>query len=118
MTIDPTFGQMRQTSMGNWLESAGVFGPPGKHDDECEAKFVIEYAPGNPYWTECLCKERREDWLYTQPRIKVWKEMDREQQSYMMWRGMCRKCHDMWQFWLFGASLGYGLEHQRRCVHD
>lgn len=32
-----------------------------------------------------------------------------------MWIGTC-SCGKKWQFWFFGATLGYGLEHLRRCI--
>jgi hypothetical protein len=46
-------------------------------------------------------------------KIRIWKEK-RPIRFYRMWRGQC-DCGKTWQFWFFGATLGYGLEHQRRC---
>lgn len=47
-------------------------------------------------------------------KIKVWKQLKPDVQFFRMWRGKCLRCQKTWQFWFFGATLGYGLEHQRR----
>lgn len=46
--------------------------------------------------------------------IHVRKEMDPWPAFTHMWKGECT-CGSKWQFWFFGATLGYGLEHLRRC---
>lgn len=52
-------------------------------------------------------------------KIKVWKEKEKEKDTNLvwtlnMWCGSCT-CGSTWQFWAFGATLGFGLEHLRRC---
>jgi hypothetical protein len=49
------------------------------------------------------------------PRIYVWKKKLGTTGLYQrMWCGKCYGCGGVWQFHFFGATLGYGLEHQRR----
>ena len=51
-----------------------------------------------------------------QYKVRVWKEKDRNQAwTFNMWRGYCGACDKYIQFWFFGATLGYMLEHIRRC---
>jgi hypothetical protein len=47
-------------------------------------------------------------------KVQVWKEMN-QHQFFRMWRGHCSACNKYTQFWFFGATLGYMLEHIRRC---
>ena len=49
--------------------------------------------------------------------IRIFKERSRIHSFYSMWRGGCTCGHD-WQFWFFGAALGYGIEHLRRHCAD
>lgn len=49
-------------------------------------------------------------------KAKIWKELDPDIRFFRMWRGEC-SCGMTAQFWFFGATLGYFLEHhRRRCV--
>ncbi len=45
------------------------------------------------------------------PRIPGWDIPSRMK----MWYGECFDCGYFWQYWDFGATLGAGLEHMRRC---
>jgi hypothetical protein len=48
-------------------------------------------------------------------RIRIRKQMkDVHNLDFRMWVGKC-SCGMEWQFWFFGATLGWGLEHLRRC---
>jgi len=51
-------------------------------------------------------------------KIHIYKELNPyHKRSYRMWKGYCYlpNCkRRSWQFWFFGATLGYGLEHIRR----
>lgn len=49
------------------------------------------------------------------PKVVVWKELKQQHMLHNMWRGYCQGCGKRTQFWFFGATLGYMLEHIRRC---
>lgn len=48
--------------------------------------------------------------------IKIWKQTYPTSLLHAqdMWYGYCQGCNKRWQYWYFGATLGYGLEHIRR----
>jgi hypothetical protein len=52
------------------------------------------------------------------PHIVVNKQMagDYTTPGFHMWCGICTCCWKQWQFWFFGATFGYGLEHLRICT--
>ena len=58
---------------------------------------------------ETLARVARENAIH----ITVYKEKRPYPAHEDMWRGYCT-CGKDWQFWYFGATLGYGLEHIRR----
>ena len=51
------------------------------------------------------------------PHIIINKQLEGDWKTpgYKMWNGICLKCMTQWRFWFFGATLGFGLEHIRRC---
>lgn len=45
-------------------------------------------------------------------KLRVWKETDPDARFHRMWRGECRDCGDTWQFWFWGATLGFAFQHR------
>jgi len=102
-----TWAELQKTGLGELLSALGM---RNDHDRCCERTYSVD-ARLKAAWGPCKCAERKA----SPPHILIWKNKVEGDTRYMMWQGVCHKCQGVWQFWHFGASLGYGLEHQRRC---
>ena len=102
-----TWAQLQATHLGDMLKAMGL---RKGHDKYCEAEYIVSPTL-QPAWGLCSCEWRKAN----APRIRVRKQLNSALDYYNMWEGWCSKCKYKWQFWFFGATLGHGLEHQRRC---
>lgn len=59
-----------------------------------------------------MTEKRLHIWVRWQPKDKTGQKRKLFDQ---MWKGGCDNCGQTWQFCFWGATLGYGLEHLRRC---